>query len=156
MEEKQTKTGKPFFIIDFTDTTEKISGVYFTKESTLDKIREIAVGQDIVVRAKMSYYGEKGLSLTIDKINLCKFPEDFVMEELPLKNAPRVYRVVKPVPSELITSKNIFEEELLLGDDVLGKTFVCVDIETTGKNALSDAITEIGAVKIVDGKITEA
>ena len=155
IKEKLTKKGKPFFIIDFDDTTAKITGLCFSKDETVEKIREITVGTDIIVRGKMSYYGDKGLSLTIDKISLCKFPENFVKEELPLKNPPRVYRKVKPVPAELITVKNIFDKELVLGDDVLGKTLVCVDIETTGKNALSDAITEIGAVKIVDGKITE-
>ncbi len=155
IKEKLTKKEKPFFIIDFSDTTAKITGLYFARDEVVDKIREITVGQDILVRGKMSYYGEKGLSLTIDRISLCKFPENFVMEELPFKNPPRVYRRIKPIPAEIVTVKNIFDKELVFGDDVLGKTFVSVDIETTGKNAFSDAITEIGAVKIVDGKITE-
>ena len=34
--------------------------------------------------------------------------------------------------------------------------FISFDIETTGLSALSDRITEIGAVRIVDGKITES
>ena len=34
-------------------------------------------------------------------------------------------------------------------------TFICFDIETTGLSPLKDKITEIGAVKVVDGEITD-
>ena len=154
--EKETKTGKPFYIIDFSDTTAKMSGLYFTRSNTLDKIRQIAVGNDIIIRGKLSFYGEKkDLSLTIDKISLCKFPENFVIEELPLKDAPKVYSIISPEPAKTVKISNLFEEEVVLPDEVLSKTYVSVDIETTGTNCFSDAITEIGAVKIENGKITE-
>ena len=35
------------------------------------------------------------------------------------------------------------------------KTYVCVDLETTGLNPKTDKIIEIGAVKIENGKITK-
>ena len=156
IKEKETKTGKPFFIFDFTDTTAKMSGLYFTRSNTVDKVREICVGDDIIIRGKLSFYGEKkDLSLTIDRISLCKFPTNFVPEELPLKDAPKVYSIVSPEPAKTVKISNLFEEETALPDEVLNKTYVSVDIETTGKNSFSDAITEIGAVKIENGKITE-
>ncbi len=40
-------------------------------------------------------------------------------------------------------------------DEPLGGTFVCFDIETTGLSPLRDKITEIGAVKVVNGEITD-
>lgn len=155
IKEKETKTGKPFFIIDFTDTTGKITGVYFTKKNTLDKIRTLCIGSDIICKGKLSYYGEKGLSLTIDKINKCTFPEDFVPEEPPLKKAPLYYSVVKPKLADVIKVKDMFAGEKPLPSEVLSTKYVSVDIETTGLNPLTDVITEIGAVKIENGVITE-
>ena len=40
-------------------------------------------------------------------------------------------------------------------DEPLDGTFVCFDIETTGLSPLRDKITEIGAVKVVNGEITD-
>lgn len=153
--EKEAKNGKPFFIIDFTDTTAKMTGVYFTKKNTLDKIRTLCIGDDIICKGKLSYYGEKGLSLTIDKINKCTFPEEFVAEDLPIKKAPLYYTLIKPKPAEIIKVKGILEGEKPLPQEVLSTKYVSVDIETTGLNPISDVITEIGAVKIVNGAITE-
>ena len=40
-------------------------------------------------------------------------------------------------------------------EEPLNGTFVCFDLETTGFSPLKDRITEIGAVKVVNGEITE-
>lgn len=154
--EKETKNGKPFFIIDFSDTTAKMSGVYFSKKNTVDKIRaSVIVGADIIVKGKLSFYKEKNLSLTIDKINLCKFPDDFEIEKLPPKPVPSRYRKVFPEKATTLKVASMFDTEKPLSDEVLNATYVAVDIETTGLNPSFDEITEIAAVKIVNGKISE-
>ncbi len=35
-------------------------------------------------------------------------------------------------------------------------SYVCIDLETTGLNPKTDKIIEIGAVKVIDGKVTDA
>ena len=40
-------------------------------------------------------------------------------------------------------------------DDIFGREFVCIDLETTGLNSHSDAIIEVGAVKFRGGEIQE-
>ncbi len=41
------------------------------------------------------------------------------------------------------------------GDEPLDGTFICFDIETTGLSPLRDKITEIGAVRVENGEITD-
>ena len=95
------------------------------------------------------------MSLTIDKINLCKFPDDFEIEKLPPKSVPSRYRKVFPEKATTLKVASMFDTEKPLSDEVLNATYVAVDIETTGLNPSFDEITEIAAVKIVNGKISE-
>ena len=57
--EKTTKTGKPFFIITIDDTTATMSGMYFTKKNTCDKIRALAVGDAIIARINVGEWQGK-------------------------------------------------------------------------------------------------
>lgn len=152
--EKQTKTGKPFFIFDFTDGTGTASGMYFTRQKTVDKIREIREGDAVVVTASAEMYNDS-LSFRLRKINRCTFPADFVPEEKEGKRPEAFYSLVFPSPVAEIRQADLFAGEDRPPECMTGRTFVVVDLETTGKNFMSDTVTEIGAVKIENGKITE-
>ncbi len=73
---------------------------------------------------------------------------------LPLIDAPESYVTVRPKPYEEYVQASLFQVDEQMPPALSG-TFVAFDFETTGLNVLYDKPTELGAVKIVDGVITE-
>lgn len=154
IQERETKNGKPFMIIHLDDTTGKTSGVYFSKKNTYHKIKEITVGEAIIVRGSIGEYNGRR-SFTFDKINRCTFPKDFVKKEKYKKTAPREYKLIFPTEANTIKVKSVFDADEILPQELTEKTYVVFDTETTGLDFMNNGITEIGAVKLVGGKITE-
>ena len=60
-------------------------------------------------------------------------------------------------PEKTVTTKqdNFFTVEFEYPDEIKNTVFTVVDLESTGTDVVNDKITEIGAVKIVNGKIVE-
>ena len=155
IQERQTKNGKPFLIIHLDDTTGKTSGVYFSKKSTYQKIKEIVVGECIIARGSIGEYNGRR-SFTFDKINRCTFPKDFVKKDKYKKKTPREYKLIFPEPAKIsVKVKSVFDSEEVLPTELTDNTYVVFDLETTGLDFMNEGITEIGAVKLVDGKIVE-
>ncbi len=155
IKEKETKNGKPFLIINIDDTTGRTSGVYFSKKSTYHKIKEITVGEAIIARGNIGEYNGRR-SFTFEKINRCTFPTDFIKKEKYKKQAPREYKVIFPTQAKSkVKVKSVFDLEEVLPQELLEKTYVVLDLETTGIDYMSQGITEIGAVKLVNGQMTE-
>lgn len=152
--ERETKNGKPFFIIHIDDTTGTLSGVYFSKKTTYDKIKRLQAGDAIIARGTLGEYGGRR-SFTFDKINGCTFPDDFVKKSRRKKTAPRNYKLVFPEPASTVKVSTVFNYNEVLPEELTEKTFVVFDFETTGTDFMNNGITEIGAVKIEKGKITE-
>ena len=152
--ERETKNGKPFLIIHLDDTTGKTSGVYFSKKSTYHKIKELVVGDAIIVRGSIGEYNGRR-SFTFDKINRCTFPSDFVKKDKYKKTAPREYKNIFPSEASVIKVKSVFDAEDVLPNELTDTEYVVFDLETTGLDLMNNGITEIGAVKIVNGKIKE-
>ena len=152
--ERETKNGKPFLIIHIDDTTGRTSGVYFSKKSTYHKIKEITEGECIIARGNIGEYNGRR-SFTFEKINRCTFPSDFVKKEKYKKETPKNYKLVFPEPATTIKIKSVFDNEDILPEELISKTYVVFDLETTGLDVMNNGITEIGAVKIINGKITE-
>ncbi len=154
LREKETKTGKPFLIIHLDDTTGKTSGVYFSKKNTYHKIKDLQVGDAVIVRGNISLRDGKP-SFTIDKINRCTFPDGFIKKEKYKKAVPRNYKLIFPSEAKMIKVKSVFDADEILPLELTENTFVVFDTETTGFDPMNNGITEIGAVKLVNGKPTE-
>lgn len=152
--ERQTKTGKPFFILHIDDTTGVLSGIYFTKKSTYDRIKKLQQGDAIIARGTLGSYGGRK-SFTFEKINFCTFPDGFVKQDKSKKHIPRNYKKIFPTPASVMKVSTVFDVAAPLPKELTDKTYVVFDLETTGLDVLNNGITEIGAVKISGGKISE-
>ena len=151
-------TEKTRFSVSITDGSGNLRTTYFPKKATVEKIREIKVGDKIMITgSNEEYKGSK--SFKAAKINLGSPPEGFVPEARKSKPVPKFYHTVFPQPYVDYTQSGLFEDRFV-PDDLKNNVFVCFDLETTGLNnnpamGRMDRIIEIGAVKIVNGEIVE-
>lgn len=156
------KTGEDMertrFSVTVTDGTGNIRTTYFPKKATVEKVREIKAGDKIVLTgANEEYNGFK--SFKAAKINYGTPPAGFEPVARKGKPVPKAYHTVFPEPYVDFAQAGLFDDTFV-PDDLKKNVFVCFDLETTGLNNLPsmgkmDKIIEIGAVKIVNGEITE-
>ena len=153
-----TKEGKPYLRFTLNDGTGFLSFSYFIRKRTEEKIRAIKEGDRIVCTGENELYGDR-LSFTARYINRGHAPEGFVPEKKKGKSVPLHYSRVAPEEYVDYSQLNLFESSEI-PPALTGQTFVVFDLETTGlvntpTGGKMDAITEIGAVKIIGGEIKE-
>lgn len=152
------------FTID--DTTGSMDCIYFAKPrkpkkheenkefvTCLDGLKE---GDDVVVfgNYRMSDYSGKN-ELNVLKLALCKINYQGLDERREsIKRANKVKVFQKPQEYKEEIKDNLFD---MLGhcDYIMNNKFIVFDLETTGTSISGDEIIEIGAVKLVEGKIIE-
>ncbi len=155
VEQKETKNGKPFYVITLDDTTSKISGRIFTSDKNkLKKLEKIGQGSTIIIRGENELYNGY-VSLNVKGFHFCSFPNNFTVKPKPSKPAPERYSKIFPKSVETASQQNFFSLQTKLPSHFLNEVYAVVDIETTGTDIVNDKITEIGAVKIVNGVIVE-
>ena len=159
-ENEESATGYQRKLYKFTleDFTGSVSCVFFSNKENQAKLEKLEVGSEIIVKGDLEedkYSG--GVSLRVKELGYCKLPETFKEYIVYHKEKP-FYEFVSPEPYVSYQQDNLmnFMDEKPVPEFLKGKTFVCFDFETTGtKYYEGDKVIEIGAVKIVDGKITE-
>lgn len=136
---------------DFTTKREDLSPVKrvelhcHTKMSDMDGVSET---QDIVRRAHD--WGHAAIAITDHGIAQA-FPDANHFIERLDKDDP--FKILYGVEGYVVD--DLTEIAVGAGDETLDDVYVVFDIETTGFSAIKDKIIEIGAVKVVNGKIID-
>ncbi|MDE6075276.1 MAG: ribonuclease H-like domain-containing protein, partial [Clostridia bacterium] len=156
-----SSSGKEKLMYYFTvnDTTASTRVGYFARQKSLDKIKQLKVGDNIVLTCKTELYNGE-VRTTANYIDYGSIPSGFVPEKRASKPVPKYYETVFPEPFMDYTQSNLFVDTKL-PDCLKNNTFVVFDLETTGLNSspaggVMDRIIEIGAYKVIDGEIKES
>lgn len=145
------------FFLD--DTTGKIECVCFPRPEEAEKIQNLAERTEVACAGKVSLSNFTGnLSLAVNALFLCTIDYSSI-NTVTSKPEPAKYSVIKPQPyTETAIKKSLFDESTD-ADEVSpyfrDKTFVIFDFEATGLQISAIEPIEIGAAKVVNGKITE-
>lgn len=150
--ERETKNGKPFYIIELDDGTGKMSGTIFSTKEIIKKMEKVQTGSEVIAAGKCEF--SNGYHrFTVKSLNFCSLPKNFVYEERAARRPPETYLLVSPSEIEEMRQTDMFSDQTV-PEALKGTSIVVIDLETTGTSASEDKVTEIGAVKIEDGKIT--
>lgn len=155
-EDGKEKASREYYTFELVDFSGRIRVVYFPGKANLQKFKKLENGSEIVIFGNIEEDKfQAGLSVRPKVINLM-IPEKGFYDRIYSMPVPTHYTRVFPEPYIETAQENLFagfseiQNEYLLAND-----FVVFDLETTGVNYSSDKIIEIGAVKIVQGRIVE-
>lgn len=158
LEENKNKYERKLFKWVLEDFTGNIDCKILSNKENRPKLETLKVGDEIAVEGKINFdsYSNSNI-MNVKKVQFCKLPENFE-EFIAYKKEKPFYEFIKPEPIVVYKQDNLlnFLNEEVVPEYLRNKTFVCYDFETTGFHyETGDRIVEIGAVKIVNGKITE-
>lgn len=146
-----------FYVFSINDSTSVIDVKFFPRN---DKARKcgtlLAEGDKLVIEGPLRYDKfSNAIALFANKIARCEINYDSINTKPIYKKENEYYINVHPKPYINEEQKSLFANVNEQANDLFdGKSFVVFDLETTGITAY-DKITEIGAIKIVDGSFTE-
>lgn len=134
---------------------ELLDCVYFPKDQDLANFQTLNEGDEIVIDGDIEQYNNK-TNCKVKQISLCKLPK-FEETKIEFKKVNDTYKFVQPEEYVIEEQPDIFSFNKVeeVNDILKNNTFVVYDFETTGLNFMENEIIEIGAVKIINGKIKE-
>lgn len=142
------------------DTTGKINCVIFIKNNNqFKKVNLIHDDEEVVCIGSVSEYNGK-MSYSVSAIFNADINYDSIVLDY-VRPTPKKYKTVFPQPYkyEKVSSTLVDDTNPEINTDsdyFRNKTFVVFDTECTGKSVNDDEIIEIGAIKVVDGIVTES
>ena len=112
IEERQTKTGKPFFSLTISDGTAQLRCSYFTRKATVEKVRGVKAGDFVCLTGENEVYNGS-LSFRVKQIDYGRPPEDFVPVARASRSVPARYKTVFPSPVSDFMPADRFGERAL-------------------------------------------
>jgi len=154
-EKKGVEVEKKFYTFTLNDGTGKISVTIFATKAYQTKLIKLCDQTKVLIYGYTEIYNER-LSLRVKSLALVG---DYKLKkaDVVFKAVPSDYKLVKPKKYENYTQINWFDEskDVEVDEFLINNEIVVFDIETTGLNPLSEKIIEIGAVRLVKGKLVE-
>jgi DNA polymerase III epsilon subunit family exonuclease len=152
---KGKKAGQDKAFYTFTlveDDANKINCVYFasqTAEKIFDKLEEAFY---VLCVGDLKYGLDNKLTYYINKISLATKCNEEIIEEQEMINHKKVVDIdILPRSDQ----ENLFDVPPVYNDFIKNNNIVVFDIETTGLDPNTCEITEVGAVKVEHGVVTE-
>ncbi|MBR4406911.1 MAG: 3'-5' exoribonuclease [Clostridia bacterium] len=146
-----TEVEKYYFKFDLYEENRFLRMLHFCARSHVEKMDKLANGDEVLVIADVKK-DNKYLTGFIKSISLCQIDEEVRRQ---YREEIRTYTTIFPEPYNTMSQANIFDVKPEFKDIVKGKNFVVYDVETTGLDADTCEIIEIGAVKVENGEITQ-
>lgn len=147
---------KVFYRFKLTDPTGTLKCLYFPRGKKTSKIVLLQDGKEVVVKGALrenNFRGNIAYDMFVTSLSYCTVPE--VEIKIPPMRIRADYKVCSPKRYIEPRQTGLFDEEKPVPRHLAGKTYCVFDLETTGFVAEKCKIIEIGAVKLVNGVLTE-
>ena len=153
--EKGIDEKRKMYKFKLSDDEGSINCIHFCNKKSEKHFGLIEEGSYIVCLGDCSKRGNE-MQYMIKSASLCsKCEEEVVTLEENQQTISITYKYVTPKPYTRIIQDNLFDKKEDYPDWIMNNTFVVFDVETTGLVPDKHDITEIGAVKIENGEITQ-
>lgn len=155
--EKGIDEKRKYYTFKLDDGSGKLNCIHFCSKTSQKHFKLIENGGFIICKGDVVKKMGGELQYMVKSVSLCHKVEENQVEEPKNEtiDLAKDYTYVRPQVCSRTIQDNLFEEKKEYPDFIKNNAYVVFDVETTGLEPEKNDITEIGAVKIVNGKIVE-